>query len=303
MASRKIAFLGLGNMGAPMAANLAKAHSVSCFDPSAAALAEVAKLGLTPAATVAEAIAGADAVITMLPTGKHASDVYLDGGLLQSLGKGGLALDCSTIDAPTARHIGAAAAEMGVDYLDTPVSGGTAAAAAGTLAFMCGGTASGFERAAPLLRAMGKAEGIFHAGPAGSGQVAKACNNMLLAIHMIGTAEALEMGARSGLKPGVLSEIMTASSGRNWSLEVYNPVEGVMPAAPASKGYAPGFAVDLMVKDLGLAQEVAKLAELQTPLGALAHQLYQSHQHGGSGGKDFSSIIQALREASPRGRR
>ena len=298
--SRRIAFLGLGKMGLPMASNLAKAHAVTCFDPTAAALADAASAGLASATSASEAAAGADTVVSMLPTGKHAADVYLgEGGLLKALGKGALALDCSTIDAPTARRIGEAAAAEGVLYLDTPVSGGTAAAAAGSLAFMCGGSADGFAQARPVLEAMGKREGIFHAGPAGSGQVAKACNNMLLAIHMIGTSEALEMGARSGLDPTKLSEIMNASSGRNWSLDVYNPYEGVMPAAPASKGYAPGFAVDLMLKDLGLAQDVAAVAGLETPLGALAHQLYSAHQAAGNGGRDFSSIIQALRDRSP----
>jgi len=300
MAARRVAFLGLGKMGAPMASNLSKACAVRCFDPAAAAIADARKLDLSLADSAAAAMDGANTVVTMLPTGKHAADVYLgDGGLLEQLGEGGLALDCSTIDAATAQKIGTQAAEMGVHYLDTPVSGGTAAAAAGTLAFMCGGTAEGFSQARPVLEAMGKKDGIFHAGAAGSGQVAKACNNMLLAIHMIGTCEALEMGARSGLDPAKLAEIMTASSGRNWSLEVYNPVEGVMPNAPASKGYAPGFAVDLMVKDLGLAQEVAALAKLNTPLGALAHTLYSDHQKAGGSGTDFSSIIRALRAASP----
>ena len=176
--------------------------------------------------------------------------------------------------------------------MDAPVSGGVAAAAAGTLAFMCGGDAATFEKARLILKDMGK--NIFHAGPAGAGQVAKGCNNMLLAIHMIGTCEALEMGARNGLDPKVLSEIMLASSGRNWSLEVYNPYPGVMATAPASKDYQPGFMVDLMVKDLGLAMEIAQQCDVDNAMGQLARELYSQHQQAGNGQRDFSSILQKL---------
>ena len=184
---------------------------------------------------------------------------------------------------------------MGVGFMDTPVSGGVAAAAAGTLAFMCGGDAETFEKARVVLADMGK--NIFHAGPPGAGQVAKGCNNMLLAIHMIGTAEALEMGARHGLDPKVLSEIMLASSGRNWSLEVYNPYPGVMENAPASNDYKPGFMVDLMVKDLGLAMEIAQSAAFDNPMGQLARELYEAHQAAGNGQRDFSSILEKLKSA------
>lgn len=296
-----IAFLGLGNMGLGMASNLKKAgHSVTVFDPSPKAQEAAAEAGLCAAPTPVQAAEGADAVISMLPTGKHAKAVYIgDGatpGLLDTVSKSTVCLDCSTIDAATAREIGEAAAAKGVGYMDSPVSGGTAAAAAGTLAFMCGGPEATFARAKPLLEAMGPK--IFHAGPAGAGQVAKACNNMLLAIHMIGTAEALEMGARSGLAPEVLSEIMLASSGRNWSLEVYNPYPGVMEGSPASKGYPEGvgFMVDLMLKDLGLAMDAAKGVGVELSMGAKAQQLYAAHRDAGNGARDFSSIINALKD-------
>lgn len=210
---RRVAFLGLGNMGGPMAMNLAKVHRVTVFDPHAAALEAAAAKGLSVATTPAAAVDGCDTVVTMLPASRHAKELYLGAeGLLASMSEGSTAIDCSTIDADTSRELSGAAAERGVGFLDAPVSGGTAAAAAASLAFMCGGDTATFDRAKPVLSAMGG--NIFHAGPAGSGQVAKACNNMLLAIHMIGTCEALELGARNGLRPETLSEIMLASSGR-----------------------------------------------------------------------------------------
>ena len=234
----------------------------------------------------------------MLPAGKHVAGVYIGSddaeGLLAQLDSSVTVLDCSTIDAATAREVGEAAQSRGIGFMDAPVSGGVAAAAAGTLAFMCGGEAATFEKAQLILKDMGK--NIFHAGPAGCGQVAKACNNMLLAIHMIGTSEALEMGARNGLDPNVLSEIMLASSGRNWSLEVYNPYPGVMEAAPASNDYKPGFMVDLMAKDLGLAMEIAELSGFDNAMGQLARDLYQEHQQAGNGQMDFSSILQKLQD-------
>jgi 3-hydroxyisobutyrate dehydrogenase len=202
-------------------------------------------------------------------------------------------LDCSTIDAGTARDVGKAAAAAGVGFLDAPVSGGVAAATAGTLAFMCGGEAAVFRAAQPVLEAMGRAS--FHAGPAGSGQVAKACNNMLLAVHMLGTCEALAMGERHGLDPARLSEIMLASSGRNWSLEVYNPWPGVMEGSPASNDYRPGFMVDLMAKDLGLALDVAAAAGVDNRMGQLAQALYAEHQEAGNGPRDFSSVLERYR--------
>ena len=297
MALRRVAFFGLGNMGAPMARNLARAgHRVVAFDPRPREAVDC-----PPDVTMADhpeaAIEGADAVVSMLPHGAAVSSLYLgDSGLLAKLSSSTTVLDCSTIDASTARSVGEAAKARGIGFMDTPVSGGTAVAAAGNLAFMCGGEASTFERAKPILTPMGPK--IFHAGPLGAGQVAKACNNMLLAVHMIGTCEALEMGARHGLSPEKLSEVLLASSGRNWSLEIYNPYPGVMENAPASKGYAPGFQSDLMVKDLGLAMETADQVGFQSSMGALAKQLYTEHQGAGFGGRDFSSILQLLQERS-----
>ena len=291
-----VAFIGLGNMGGPMAVNLVKAgHDVTVFDLSQAALDQLQEAGASVAASAAEAAAGVDYAISMLPAGKHVAGTYLgDGGLLAQLDDSTTVLDCSTIDAATARKVGEAAAELGIGFMDAPVSGGVAAAAAGTLAFMCGGSAETFEKARLVLQDMGK--NIFHAGPAGAGQVAKGCNNMLLAVHMIGTCEALEMGARNGLDPKVLSEIMLASSGRNWSLEVYNPYPGVMETAPASNDYQPGFMVDLMLKDLGLALEIAEQSDFENPMGRLARELYSEHQAAGNGARDFSSILQKLQD-------
>ena len=289
-----VAFIGLGNMGGPMATNLVKAgHAVTVFDLSQPACEQMREQGASIAASAAEAAAGKDYVISMLPAGKHVAGTYLgEDGLLAKLGSATTVLDCSTIDAATAREVGAAAAAKGIGFMDAPVSGGVAAAAAGTLAFMCGGDAATFEKAKLILKDMGK--NIFHAGPAGAGQVAKGCNNMLLAIHMIGTCEALEMGARNGLDPKVLSDIMLASSGRNWSLEVYNPYPGVMPNAPASNDYKPGFMVDLMVKDLGLAMEIAQQCGVDNAMGRLARELYGQHQEDGSGQRDFSSVLRKL---------
>jgi 3-hydroxyisobutyrate dehydrogenase len=289
-----VAFIGLGNMGGPMAMNLLKAgHAVVVFDLSPAACAQMQAAGAEVAVNAAEAAASKDYVISMLPAGKHVAATYLgDDGLLSKLDGSTTILDCSTIDAATARQVGEAAAEKGIGFMDSPVSGGVAAAAAGTLAFMCGGDVATFEKARVILKDMGK--NIFHAGPAGAGQVAKGCNNMLLAIHMIGTCEALEMGARNGLDPKVLSDIMLASSGRNWSLEVYNPYPDVMPNAPASNDYKPGFMVDLMVKDLGLAMEIAQQCEVDNAMGQLARELYTQHQQAGNGQRDFSSILRSL---------
>jgi 3-hydroxyisobutyrate dehydrogenase len=277
-----------------MAINLVKAgHEVSVFDLSEAACQQLREAGAAVAGSAEEAAAGVDYVLSMLPAGKHVAGVYLgEDGLLSRLGSDTTVLDCSTIDAATAREVGEAAEAAGIGFMDSPVSGGVAAAAAGTLAFMCGGSAETFEKARIILADMGK--NIFHAGPAGAGQVAKGCNNMLLAIHMIGTCEALEMGARNGLDPSVLSEIMLASSGRNWSLEVYNPYPGVMENAPASNDYKPGFMVDLMVKDLGLALEIARQSGFDNPMGQLASELYNSHQEAGNGQRDFSSILESL---------
>ncbi len=292
----KIAFLGLGNMGGPMAKNLiAAGHNLCVFDLSAAACEALADAGAAVADSASAAVQDADVVISMLPAGKHVAATFLgESGLLAQLPAGSLVLDASTIDAETAKQVAAEATRCNIDFMDTPVSGGVAAAAAGTLAFMCGGSAEAFARAELVLAGMGKK--IFHAGPAGAGQVAKAANNMLLAVHMIGTCEALEMGVRNGLDPAVLSEIMLASSGRNWSLEVYNPYPGVMETAPASRNYDPGFMVDLMVKDLGLAEQVAEQAGVDNQMGRLALALYQAHQAAGNGQRDFSGIMQQLKD-------
>jgi 3-hydroxyisobutyrate dehydrogenase len=292
---QRVGFIGLGNMGGPMAANLVAAgFAVKVFDLSAEACTTLVEKGATVADSAKDAAGSVDFLITMLPAGKHVAGLYLgDDGLLSCLDASTTVLDCSTIDAQTAREVGEAAAARGVGFLDAPVSGGVAAAQAGTLAFMCGGDENVFNAAQPVLEVMGRAS--FHAGPAGAGQVAKACNNMLLAVHMLGTCEALAMGERHGLDPARLSEIMLASSGRNWSLEVYNPWPDVMESSPASKGYQPGFMVDLMAKDLGLAMDVAKTAEVDNRMGQLAQTLYSEHQAAGNGSRDFSSVLERYR--------
>lgn len=289
-----VAFIGLGNMGGPMAVNLLKSgHQVCVHDLMPAAVDLLVAEGAQSAASATACVEGADFVISMLPASRHVEDLYLgEEGLLQSIAPETVIIDSSTIDADSARKVAAAAAEFGIAMLDAPVSGGVTAAAAGTLAFMCGGDAETFSMARSVLEDMGK--NIFHAGDHGAGQVAKACNNMLLAIHMIGSSEALRLGADNGLDPAVLSEIMLASSGRNWSLEVYNPYPGVMDTAPASNNYQPGFMVDLMVKDLGLAMDCAVGSGSSTPLGSMARSLYAAHAANGNGDRDFSSILEVL---------
>src|SRR5690606_19825373 len=245
------------------------------------------------AASAADAAAGAQVVISMLPAGQHVKGLYLgEGALLDAVGPDALLIDCSTIDAQTARELAAAAGQRGLAMLDAPVSGGVAGAEAGTLTFIVGGEAAALERARPILEAMGKK--IFHAGGAGAGQVAKMCNNMLLGILMTGTAEALNLGVANGLDPKVLSEIMKASSGNNWALQVYNPYPGVMDGVPASRGYQGGFGVDLLVKDLGLALAAGMASQTVLPLGTLVRQLYLAHSKQGAGRLDFSSIIRFL---------
>ncbi|MFV8783111.1 3-hydroxyisobutyrate dehydrogenase [Microbulbifer sp. SA54] len=291
-----IAFIGLGNMGGPMAANLLQAgHTVRAYDLLEEPLKQLQALGGAAARSPLNAVEGAEVVISMLPAGKHVADVYLGtettDGVLDKLPYGTLVLDCSTIDTETVNKVAQACAFRGIDMLDAPVSGGVAAARAGTLTFMCGGSDKAFARAQPILADMGK--NIFHAGAHGAGQVAKQCNNMLLAIHMIGTSEALQMGVKCGLDPKVLSEIMLKSSGRNWSLELYNPYPGVMDS-PASNGYTPGFMVDLMTKDLGLATANARATGSKIPLGEQAESLFRQKQAAGDGRKDFSSILEIL---------
>ncbi len=298
-----VAFIGLGNMGGPMAANLVKAGmTVTGFDLNPAALKALTDIGGLSANTACGAAAAADIVITMLPAGKHVRSLYLGNmsgnnsgnndqkGILDVVGKDTLLIDCSTIDANSARTVAAAAADKGLEFIDAPVSGGTAGAAAGTLTFICGGSDKAFEQAKTVLDVMGA--NIFHAGGAGAGQIAKICNNMLLSVLMVGTSEALSMGIDNGLEPKVLSDIMKVSSGGNWTLDKYNPCPGVMDAVPSSKGYQGGFMVDLMVKDLGLAMDAALSSQSSTPMGALARSLYVSHAKGGHGKRDFSSIFE-----------
>lgn len=285
----KIGFVGLGNMGGPMARNLVAAgFEVQVFD-LLPALAEGVS-GARGAPTAAACATGVDLLISMLPAGRHVEGLYLGAdGVLASADPGTLLVDCSTIDPASARKVAAAAAERGFEMLDAPVSGGTGGAEAGTLTFIVGGSAGALARARPALEAMGR--NIFHAGANGAGQIAKICNNMLLAILMSGTAEALTLGVRNGLDPATLSEIMKQSSGGNWALNVYNPYPGVMPTAPASRGYAGGFMVELMNKDLGLAIATAEQSGSAVPMGALARNLYRMHEHTHEAGRfDFSSI-------------
>jgi len=291
-----IGFIGLGNMGAPMAQNLLRAgHALAVYDLVPQAVQALAEAGARAAGSAAQAAAGAEIVISMLPASPHVEDLYLGSGdLLAHVDPSALIIECSTIAPESARKVAEAARRRGIAMLDAPVSGGTAGAAAGTLTFIVGGEPQALERARPVLQRMGK--NIFHAGPAGAGQVAKICNNMLLGVLMAGTAEALALGVANGLDPAVLSGIIAKSSGRNWATEVYNPWPGVMPDVPASKGYAGGFGVDLMLKDLGLAAEAALRTRSSIPLGELARNLYSLHSSAGHGRRDFSSILELLRQ-------
>jgi 3-hydroxyisobutyrate dehydrogenase len=290
----KIAFIGLGNMGLPMAQNLARAGFNVCgFDLSAAQMEQLAEAGGQPAVSVAEAANAADVVITMLPASRHVESIYLGaGGVLEVSQPKTLFIDCSTISPDSARKLATAALQKNLSMIDAPVSGGTSGAQAGTLTFMVGGRVDDLEKARPLLEKMGK--NIFHSGPNGSGQTVKVCNNMLLGILMAGTSEALQLGIANGMDPKVLSEIMAKSSGRNWVLEVYNPCPGVMEDVPSSRNYAGGFGVDLMLKDLGLAVENSLLVGASLPLGALTRNLYDLHSKSGNGALDFASIFNML---------
>jgi 3-hydroxyisobutyrate dehydrogenase len=292
----KIAFIGLGNMGGPMALNLMKAgHTLSAFDLSKEACAKLAADGLPIAASAAATVKDAEVVVSMLPASAHVEGLYLGNeGLLAQIAPGTLVIDSSTIAAATSRKVAEAGAAKGIAVIDAPVSGGTGGAIAGTLTFMVGGSEADLERARPVLEKMGA--NIFHAGAAGAGQTAKICNNMLLGILMIGTSEAIALGVANGLDPKVLSEIMRRSSGGNWALEKYNPLPGVMETAPASKNYAGGFGTDLMLKDLGLAQENAAAVRASTPLGGLARNLYAAHSLAGHGALDFSSVIRMVQK-------
>jgi len=268
---------------------------VRAFDLVQAALDDFAKVGGVAVSSASAAVIGAEVVISMLPVEQHVASLYLgdeeaQGGLLKLITKAALVIDSSTIDAQTSRRVGVAAHELGIAFVDAPVSGGTAGAKAGTLSFIVGGKTSAFEQAQPILTAMGA--NIFHAGATGAGQVAKMCNNMLLSVLMAGTAEALRMGVENGLDADVLSDIMVKSSGRNWALEIYNPVPGVMAGTPASNDYQGGFIVDLMNKDLALAVAAAQASDSSVPMGQQASKLFKAHGEAGFDGLDFSSIYQ-----------
>ena len=287
-----IAFIGLGNMGSGMAANLVKAgHDVKAFDLSPAAVAQAVEQGASAAGSATDAVSGADAVVTMLPAGKHVRAVY-EGQVFPAAAPGTLFLDCSTIDVDSARHVGGAAVDKGFKFVDAPVSGGVAAATGGTLTFMVGGSADDFAAAEPFLQAMGKA--VIHAGDTGAGQAAKICNNMLLAITMIGTCEAFALADKLGLEQQKFFDISSKASGQSWSMTSYCPVPGPVPTTPANNDYNPGFATAMMLKDLKLAQDAAQSAGASTPLGAQAEALYSMFDNLGGRDKDFSGIYELL---------
>ena len=292
MTTLTVAFIGLGNMGNPMAANLVKAgHAVLGFDLVPKNLKVAKDHGVTVMASAAAAVKEADVVITMLPAGKHVLSVYED--IAPKAAKNALFIDSSTIDVESARKAHAIAQKHGHASVDAPVSGGTGGATAGTLTFMAGGSEEAFARAEPVLKPM--AGRIVHCGDDGSGQAAKICNNMLLGISMIGVAEAFVLAEKLGLSHQALFDVASTSSGQCWSLTSYCPVPGPVPASPANKEYRPGFAAALMLKDLKLAQEAAQGAGAVTPLGAEAAQLYALFNAQGGSGTDFSGIINFLR--------
>ncbi|MCA3262758.1 MAG: 3-hydroxyisobutyrate dehydrogenase [Telmatospirillum sp.] len=287
-----VAFIGLGNMGGPMARNLAKAgHVVRGFDVAAA---NIATAGAVACTSAADAAAGADIVVTMLPAGPHVQKVY--GEVMPAAKAGTLLIDCSTIDVETARRVAADAAARGLEMLDAPVSGGTTGAEAGTLTFMVGGSEAGFARAQPYLAQMGKT--IVHAGGAGNGQAAKICNNMILGISMIAVAEGFSLAAKLGLDAQKLFDISSKSSGQCWSMTNYCPVPGPVPTSPANRDYKPGFTADMMLKDLKLSQNAAQAVGQATPMGAAAQSLYALMASAGLGAKDFSGIINMLQGKS-----
>jgi 3-hydroxyisobutyrate dehydrogenase len=289
-----IGFIGLGNMGRPMARNLLKAgHTLKVFDVVPGAVAALVEAGASAAASVGEAAAGVDVVITMLPAGPEVRAVYLDAaGVLARAAASALLIDSSTIDVETARAVAKAAADKGLAMIDAPVSGGVGGAEAGTLTFMVGGPDAAFARAKPVLDAMGKT--IVHAGPSGNGQVAKLCNNMLLAISMIGTCEAFGLAEKLGLKAETLFAIASKSTSQCWAMTGYCPVPGPVPSSPANRGYAAGFTGAMMLKDLKLAQQAAIASGAATPLGAEAAALYGLHVQHGGGPRDFSGIFEFL---------
>jgi 3-hydroxyisobutyrate dehydrogenase len=287
----KIGFVGLGHMGNPMARNLLKhGHALKIYDVVPELLKKLAAEGCEVATSAADCARGVEVVITMLPSSPHVRTVYLgEYGVLQGAAPGTPLIDSSTIDPLTAREVAMDAKAKNCPMVDAPVSGGVGGAEAGTLTFMVGGELRDFEAARPILQAMGK--NIVHCGGIGNGQVAKICNNMMLAVEMIATAEGMTLAAKLGMDPRVFAAIVNTSSGRCWSSDTYNPYPGVLENAPASRGYAGGFGSDLMLKDLTLVTDAAKTAKLPVMLGALAQQIYQKHSIDGHGAKDFSSVI------------
>ena len=288
----RIGFVGLGHMGNPMCRNLLKhGHTLKVYDVVPDLVKKLTEQGCEQASSPADAARGVDVVITMLPSSPHVRSVYLGGenGVLAGARSGTPLIDCSTIDPLTAREVAMDARAKGCAMVDAPVSGGVGGAEAGTLTFMVGGEAKDFEAAKPVLQAMGK--NIVHCGGSGNGQVAKICNNMMLAIEMIATSEGMTLAAKLGMDPKVFAAIVNTSSGRCWSSDTYNPYPGVLENVPASRGYAGGFGADLMLKDLTLVTDAAKSARHPVMLGALAQQIYQKHSVDGNGAKDFSSVI------------
>jgi 3-hydroxyisobutyrate dehydrogenase len=293
----RIGFIGLGNMGLPMAQNLIKAgHQVEGVDVSPAAVEKLKAAGGTNAEFAKVAASRADVVVTMLPAGQHVREVYLGpNGIIENANEGTLLIDCSTIDVETARGVAAAAQARGLLMLDAPVSGGVGGATAGTLTFMVGGPAQAFTRAQSILEKMGKT--IVHAGGAGNGQAAKICNNMILGISMIAVSEAFVLAEKLGLEHQKLFDIASKSSGQCWAMTSYCPVPGPVPASPANRDYQAGFTAAMMLKDLKLAQDAAKAAGAKTALGADAASIYAHYVEGGQAGKDFSGIIHLVRDA------
>jgi 3-hydroxyisobutyrate dehydrogenase len=288
----RIGFIGLGNMGGGMAANLAKGgHDIRAFDVSAEALDRARTAGCLPVESAKAAAEGADAVVTMLPAGTHVAQVYAEA-LIGTATPGTLLIDCSTIDVATAKKVAGDAEARGYAVVDAPVSGGIAAANGGTLTFMVGGSGEAFARAEPILALMGKA--VIHAGAIGAGQAAKIANNMLLGATMVATCEAFLLAQKLGLDPQTFYDISSKASGQSWSMTSYCPVPGVGPETPADRDYQGGFATALMLKDLKLAVEAANGANASVPMGANAMALYQAFQNGGNGGLDFSAIIRML---------
>ncbi len=292
----KIGFIGLGNMGGPMVANLVKnGHSVKAFDVVADAIARAVDAGAEAAGSASAAADGAEMVITMLPAGQHARSVYLeDDKVMDVVGAGALLIDSSTIDVTTARALIAEAEKRGLEMIDAPVSGGVGGAQAGTLTFMCGGTDAAFARAKPVLDAMGK--NIFHAGAAGAGQAAKVCNNLMLAIEMIAVSEGFALADKLDLDRQKLWDIASTATSSCWAMVNYCPVPGPVPTSPANRDYAAGFTVAMMLKDLKLAQEAVAASGANTPLGAQATSLYEEFAGSGNAGLDFSAIFRKIAE-------